>query len=102
MSLKGKTFTVNDLPPAKRQRMGEEAAQRWADENTERYRIVARDPVTDAAIIAEELEQRGLNRLSSKARRIAGAMMLMDVATRREIIAAFDADGALKSPFRKV
>ncbi len=101
MTLKGKVFTADDLAPAKRQRMGEAAVQAWAQANTDRYRIVARDPQTGEDIIAEELEQRALNRLSPRARRAAGALAAMDHALRREVLSAFDADGSVRNPFEK-
>lgn len=109
MMIKGKEpgegFSAADLP--KRTRMNEVQKQAWIDEKNARYAVVAVDEDTGDAIIAEELPQRILNRLSAKARRVVGQIMLIsDEAERsavaREVIGAFNADGSLKNPFKPV
>lgn len=104
MSNKGKVFTPDDLPDSARRKTDDAAAIKWAEEQTARYRIVAIDETEpDPArqpIIAEELDQRAINKLSAKARRVVGTMMHMAPETRLEIINAFDQAGALKHPFK--
>jgi len=112
MSLKGKTFTVEDMSAAHLHSIQQEAngdaeaiaaaISAWATEQTERYRIVAVDEDTGTDIIAEELAQRVLNRLSPKGRRVAGMMMRLDPAFRTEILAAFSAEGILNVPFKTI
>lgn len=100
MSLKGKEFTAADLP--RNTKLNEEQKTAWAATQTERYAIVATDKDSGETIIAEELDQRALNKLSAKARRAAGMMMRFDQDVRAEIIAAFETDGSLKYPFDMV
>jgi hypothetical protein len=95
--LKGHVFVESDIPPALRRKMSPEQRAAWVAAQTERYSIVAHDG--DRPLVAGEIDQRALNRLSSKARRLAGAMLKLDRATRREILGAFDADGNLIRPF---
>lgn len=95
MSWKGHTFEAKDAPRSMRNKSAD-AVRDWCAAQTERYKIVATHPVK-GPLIAEELRQRALNDLSPKARRLAGAMLSMDAATRREILGLFDADGALKN-----
>lgn len=97
MSLKGHNFVRGDLSKEFLRKAKPDQIESRLKELNGRYRIVAVDGETK--IIAEELDQRALNKLSPKARRIAGAMMLTDQKTRAEVIAAFEADGALKHPF---
>lgn len=96
MSLKGKTFTAADAPS--RIRSDKAKAEAWAAEQTERYRVVAMDG--ERPVIADELQARALARLSPKARRAAGLMLRYPADVRREILAAFGADGELKLPFK--
>lgn len=103
--LKGKEFTELDLPSratAGPRALTPEEIEAWCAKQTERYRVVAIDEENGRHIIAEELNQRVLNTLSTKARRQAGAILMLDAATRREILSAFDQDGNLKIPFKMV
>lgn len=105
VSHKGKTFSQEDLPRHLRVKWSEEKKDEWVKDQNQRYKIVALDtsaPQARQAIIAEELDQRILNKLSSKARRIAGAMMLADQAVRLEVLQAFDKRGNLINPFKVV
>lgn len=94
MSWKGHVFSASDAPRSVRAK-GAEAVQAWCGAQTERYQIVATHPAK-GPLIAEEVRQRALNDLSPKARRVAGAMLNMDMVTRQEILAAFDELGAFK------
>jgi hypothetical protein len=117
MSLKGKEFTADDLSASHRRSIERQVRARakdgsdidklvndeiaaWATEQTERYRIVAKDG--EIPIIAEEVDQRAINKLSAQARRVAGMLVRFDPQVRREVLAAFDADGKLVHPFEKV
>lgn len=101
MMLKGKTFTEADLP--RTCKLGEEQRKAYLARQTEKYRIVAVDPANDMPIIAEELDQRALNKLSPKARRVATMMLFhMDEDTRVEVLRAFKKDGSLNYPFDMV
>lgn len=95
--LKGKKFTAADLPH--RHRLTEEEVKTWCDQQTKRYEVVADDPVK-GPLIREELNQVALNKLSPKARRIAGGLMRLPVEVRQEIIKAFTAEGVLRYPFK--
>lgn len=47
----------------------------------------------------KEKEQRAINKLSPKARRVAGVLLRFDNATRLEVIKAFDGrSGSVKLP----
>ena len=103
MSNKGKIFTEADLSAGARARMGPEKVAAWCAEQTERNRIVAIDRAEkDRPLIAEELNQRAINKLSSKARRAAGMMMNMGADDRVQVLGAFERDGKLKLPFEFV
>jgi len=99
MSLKGKTFTVEDLPFGARRKMTPGQIEKYCADQTERYAIIAMDG--NVPLIAEELEQRALNKLTPRARRVCGMMIRLDEATRREIINNFSEDGGLKKPFSR-
>jgi len=102
-SWKGHTFVPEDAPrPIRRD---PSRCKAWCDEQTERYRIVARDPAAlegKREMIAEELEARALARLSPKARRAAGLIARLPAEVRRELLSAFDEHGMLKVPFVSV
>lgn len=101
MSLKGHTFTGADIPKRFQTRWTPEKKAAYLQAQNERYMAVAMDGKTP--IIAEELTQRILNKLSSKAKRLAGAMMNADPEVRKEILRAFDMrDGSLLNPFTTV
>lgn len=97
MSQKGKTFELTDAPRSVKNK------EAWANEQTERNRIVARDRgerPDRQPIIAEELTQRTINRLKSpKARRAVAALLRLTTDERLEVITAFAANGSLKNPF---
>lgn len=98
-SPKGHVFCEEDIPSHYTKLRGD-ARKKWCDEQTERYKIVAFDGNTP--ICADEIDQRALNKLSVKAKRIAGMMMSFPEEIRREVLAAFDKDGKLAHPFKKV
>ena len=103
MTLKGKVFTSADAPRSIRRNPAK--CQEWCAEQTARYKVVAVDPLAPPGkreFIAEEISARALARLSSKARRVAGAMLRMSPEVRVEILAAFKPDGSLVIPFVKV
>lgn len=94
MSIKGKQFTAGEAPSSV------EDKEAWATAQTERWRIVAMDG--DVPLIAEELAQRALNKMSSKARRAAGALVALEPAVRLEVLSAFAQDGEIVMPFTPV
>lgn len=106
--MKGHVFTREDfgknrLAALQRRRLTPEQIDAhitdWCARETERYKIVATDGKTK--IIAEELEQRVLNKMSPEARAIAGMMLRRPAAVRSEVLSAFDKDGSLKIPFSR-
>jgi hypothetical protein len=101
VSLIGKEFTPADLPRNTKLKT-DEAKEAWAASQTARYKVVAVDPGTGRKYIAEDVQQGALNMLSDKARRVAGGMLFLDPAVRREILGVFDAAGALIIPFDRV
>lgn len=104
-TLKGREFTLADLPRSAHSKMNEEQMLAWCDRMTARYAVIAIDPDAPEGrreIIAEELMQRVLNRLSPKARRAAGMLMRTSQDVRAELLAAFDSDGDLKNPFNVI
>lgn len=92
MSNINKQFRPSEAPRGTRNR------EAWAAAQTARWKAVAFDG--DKPIAAEELEQRALNRLSPKARRIAGMLRQTDPAVVAEVLAAFGKVGTLKIPFK--
>lgn len=101
MTLKGKVFKPEDAPRSIREGDADRC-RAWCEAQTERNRIVAIEdgaPEGKKEIIAEELDQRILNRLSPKAKRIAGAMMNANLDVRLEVLAAFGDAGELENPF---
>jgi ABC-type ATPase with predicted acetyltransferase domain len=93
---KGKVFTAADL--AHKTRLDEPSRVRLAAEMTERYKIIAMDG--DMPIIAEELDERILRKLSGTARPIATMLLGLSVEARKEVLNAFDCDdGMLICPF---
>lgn len=104
MSNKGKVFTANQAPPKLRETRPE-FAQRWAEQQTERFRIVAYDRTArpdDQAIIAEEIEARVLRLLSSRTRSLVGTLLNAAPEVRAEVLKAFNSDGSLIIPFEMV
>lgn len=102
--MKGHLFKPSDIPERRREKMTNEQITAWCVEQTKRHAIVAVDPDERAdrqAIIREELAQRALNKLSPKARRIAGTLYKNPVKLRAEVLAAFTETGELKNPFPK-
>jgi hypothetical protein len=102
MSWKGHVFTEADAPRALRRRGGDDL-QAWLDKQTARYEIISIDdgaPEGKKEIIAEELQQRILNTLSPKAKRIAGSLVAVDPEVCQEVLGIFGVDGKLKNPFR--
>lgn len=100
MSMKGKVFTIDDLKKSLAAKMSPAQIRAWCERETARYRIVAMDG--NNPVIAEELDQRALNRLSPKARRIAGMIARLDAATAKEVVGAFDQNGRVRNPFTEV
>jgi hypothetical protein len=98
-SLKGKKFTDEDLHARVRNTWPEDRRRAYLAAQTDRYKVVATADDGEP-LIAEELNQVILNRLSPAARRIAGAMMLASSAVRIEVLRAFETDGNLKNPFK--
>lgn len=113
MSLKGHTFTHEDLPRItqlriKNKQVGGDELERldaWLTSQTERYKIVAMDD--GVPIIAEELDER-LMRAGSRDEQgeIDGAvlvqmrnLMQLSVEQRCQVLNAFDMDGHLANTF---
>ncbi len=104
MSWKGHTFTKENAP-ARIKARGGPALEEWLNEQTARNAVVAVDPSASTGkslIIAEELQQRILNKLSEKGRRIGPLLLRMTKTDRVQLLAAFDTDGNLRNPFKKV
>ena len=107
-SWKGHVFTRADIGAGQLRTLQKEAraSKRNADEvineflkkQTERYRIVASDPVT-GPIVAEELDAVTLNKISDRARAVARSLYDLPLAARREVLGAFNADGSLEYPW---
>jgi CTP:molybdopterin cytidylyltransferase MocA len=91
MSLKGKQFKPSDAPRG----MTKERAKVWAEEQSERYRIVAMDG--DTPVIAEELVERNLRKMSANARIAATEFLAWPLSVRREVLAALDEDAGLRN-----
>lgn len=106
MSHKGKVFTESDVPRRLQGRWTKEQKTAWIDEQNRRYKIIAIDENAeqegDKPIIAEELDQRALNTLSPKARRIAGMLKELPLELRAEVLGSFNSKGELVYPFRMV
>lgn len=92
--LKGKQFTVSDLPKATKL-TGPQALQ-WCEQMTERFKIVALDG--GKPVIAEELTERIVRRLSPNTRQMALMVLRLGPAQRLELFAAFDGAGELRNP----
>lgn len=107
MSLKGKVFTVDDLPGPTQDRMrkgllsqqDQANINQWLRSQTERFRIVAFDG--DTPLIAEELSERIVRQMSPNARQIATELLRLSPGERLEVLQAFTADGDLISIFRE-
>lgn len=96
MSLKGKVFTEADAPRG----MAHDRKAAWAAEQTERYKIVAHDGAIP--VVAEELTERNLRRLSANARIAATELLQLPLEVRREVLAAFDERGQLRNQLAMV
>lgn len=93
MSHKGRVFTHDELP--KRCTLDAEQQAEYLAEQTERYKIVGTGR-KGQPVIAEEVIADKLAALSCKARRVAGYLLRTPLDVRKELLAAFDADGNLK------
>lgn len=108
MERKGVTFTADHISSGRRSRMSNEESKVWCEKETARYRIVARDETAlnpeDIPIIAEELNQRALNKIKDgEVRVIVGTMLQkLDPVRRAQVLASFDKDGNLVYPFTMV
>lgn len=107
MERKGHTFTENDISPGRRSRMTPEDIKAWCEAHTDRYRVVATDLSAGAAdekIIAEELDQRAINKIKNTRVRVAVGTLMQQLsqAERVEVLKAFQADGQLAYPFKLV
>lgn len=113
--MKGKTITEAELGrrltrdiQVAAQRRGKDpkaAVAAYVEAHNKRHKVVALDenaPEGRREIIAEELNQRIINRLTPNGRRVAGVLMRLPAAERAQIINAFSQDGSLKNPFREV
>jgi len=110
MTLKGRTFTHEDLPRMTQQRLKNqqiEAApvQAYLDRQTERYKIVALDG--DTPIIAEELNERLMRRWAETAEGEIDSAVLVQLRNlmtltqdqRVQLLDAFDREGELINDF---
>lgn len=105
--LKGHKFAEDDLAPGDRAAMSAEDKAAWCEEQTKRYTPVSIDENAsnegDRLIIAEELNQRiVLSHPEDIRRQVATLMGTRDPEMRARVLAAFNADGSLKSPFKAV
>ncbi|MBX3605363.1 MAG: hypothetical protein KF788_08830 [Piscinibacter sp.] len=97
MSNTGKVFQAAEAPRAMR---GTPKADAWAAAQTERYKVVATDG--DRQIIQEELQELALRKLGAEVRIAATELLAKPPELRRRVLAAFDANGDLKIPFKRV
>lgn len=88
---KGKTFTAADLPRGCRWSEDRKAA--WCAEMTVRNAVVAMDG--DYPVIADELQERIVRRLSPQLISHARNLLQLSAAERAELLAAFDEKGEL-------
>lgn len=89
---KGHTFDAGNVErgylPKSVRNLPHDKREAWCDEQTERYRIVARCEVCDEELIAEELQAHGLTHASSgNVRAVAGTLLRLSRDQRREAIA---------------
>jgi len=108
MDRKGHVFTEQDISPGRRSRMTPEQIKEWCETETNRWKVVATDPSpaspADAKIIAEELDQRAINKIKNRKVRVTVGTMMQQLsqAERAEVLKAFQADGKLAYPFKMV
>lgn len=98
---KGKEFAPDDLSQRSRG-FSDEKRQARCNELTERFKVVAVDTDERAdrqLIIAEELNQRILNRLPSRVKRVVGMMARYSPEIRAQVLTAFSKNGELINPF---
>ena len=113
MSIKGKKFSHADLPRLTQQRItnkqlsDKELAKISAhlEAQTERNKIVARDPDTGQEFIAEELHERAMRKHADGDSDVLvhlRNLSALDPVKRKQVLESFDKKGELKIPFEKV
>lgn len=113
--MKGVTLTADTLPKRLKRDIQVAAQRRKQDPikavedyvaaHNKRYRVVAIDesaPEGRREIIAEELQQRIINRLGSNGRRVMGHLVRLSKEERAQVLASFNQDGSVRNPFKVV